>query len=175
MTAHHNQTQMTNYQKAILSFLESKERGLIFKCLQKWRQLFGVGKGVRGLGRILRLFKCSDPSNAPKRVRKTKKITKLEQGEYFYLSTQVLLAGMCNLNFMVIPMIYFKRLHPPMKFHLFMFTNAHRVCHMYHNHPVNHANYLESDSLFLLPLTHWCLLPTKLLEAALTLKLWWEA
>lgn len=56
-----------------------------------------------------------------------------------------------------------------------MFTNAQIVCHMCHHHPVRHIKYLESDSFFLLPLTPPCLLPMKLFEAALTLKVWWEA
>lgn len=60
-----------------------------------------------------------------------------------------------------------------MKFHLFMFTDAQRAYHMYHNHSVNHTDYLDSDPFLLL--THWCPLPVKLFEAALTLKLWWEA
>lgn len=57
-----------------------------------------------------------------------------------------------------------------MKFHTFMFTNAQRVCHMYHNHSVSCANYLESDPFFRLLCTHWCPLPVKLFEAVQ-----WEA
>lgn len=62
-----------------------------------------------------------------------------------------------------------------MKFHLFVFTNAQRVCYMCHNHSVSHINFLEYDTFFLLPLTHWCWLLVKLLEAALTSILEWEA
>lgn len=47
--ARYNQAQMINNQKADLSFHEGKERGLIFKGSQKWRQCFG-GMGMREWG-----------------------------------------------------------------------------------------------------------------------------
>ena len=63
---------MINYQKAGLSFSEVKEKGLLFKCSQKWRQSFGVEMGVKGVGEILRFFECSDPSNEKNKKKKDK-------------------------------------------------------------------------------------------------------
>ena len=75
---------------------------------------------------------------------------------------------------MLITMI-FKRLYSPMRFtYLCLLMLREYVAYITTIHSVSHINCLESDPVFLLPLTHPGPLPMKLFEAALTLKLWWE-